>query len=75
MIQITSITRGYLTHADRKRAIAQLKRRGYDHFVEYMDTVAKYALCYGKYVRLERLQCDDLLGLPGPTQLPLQGVV
>lgn len=51
MIRITSITRGYLTSADRKRAIAQLKRIGYDHFVEYRDTAAKYALCYGKYLQ------------------------
>lgn len=74
MIQITSICRGYLTQGDRRRAIAQLKRHGYDHFVEYRDTNAQFALCYGKYIRLEKLQCDDLLGLPGPTQLPLKGV-
>jgi hypothetical protein len=50
VIRITQITRGYLTHADRKRAIAQLKRAGFDHFVEYRDVNSKFALCYGKYV-------------------------
>jgi hypothetical protein len=49
MIQITSICRGYLTNADRKRAIAHLKRQGFDHFVEYQDVSARYALCYGVY--------------------------
>lgn len=54
MIQITSITRGYLTAADRKRAIAQLRRRGYNHFVPYMDIQSKFALCYGKYSKIDR---------------------
>ena len=38
MQRITEITRGYRTAADRRRAIAQLKRQGFDHFVEYRDT-------------------------------------
>ena len=49
MIQITSITRGYTTAANRRRAVAQLRRRGYDHFCLYRDTAAPFALCYGKY--------------------------
>ena len=61
MIQITSITRGYLTRADRKRAISHLRRHGFDHFVEYRDTAAKYALCYGKY----RKGLAPQLSLPG----------
>lgn len=74
MIQITKICRGYLTNTDRKRAIAQLRRHGYDHFVEYQDVAAKHALCYGKYIRLEKLQAEDLLGLPKPAQLLLDEV-
>jgi hypothetical protein len=49
MIQITNITRGYATAADRERAIRQLRRRGFDHFVRYQDTAARFALCYGRY--------------------------
>jgi len=49
--QITSITRGYSTAADRERAIKQMQRRGFDHFVRYRDTQAAYALCYGRYER------------------------
>ena len=45
MIQITNITRGYLTSADRKRAITQLKKQGY-RFTLYRDIAAKYALLY-----------------------------
>jgi len=48
MVRITEITRGYRTHADRKRAIAQLRRAGYDHFVEYRDTAAPVALCFAR---------------------------
>lgn len=48
MIVLTQITRGYASRADRARAIAQLKRRGYDHFVEYRDTHAPVALCFGR---------------------------
>lgn len=49
MQKLTSITRGYATAADRERAVKQLKARGYDHFVRYRDTAAKFALCYGRY--------------------------
>lgn len=49
MIQITPITRGYARAADRERAIKQLRRRGFDHFVRYRDTAATFALCYGRY--------------------------
>lgn len=48
MVKLTEITRGYRTRADRTRAIAQLKRAGYDHFVEYRDTHAPIALCFGR---------------------------
>lgn len=48
MIRITNITRGYLNEGDRRRAVKQLRRRGYDYFVEYVDTAARFALCYGK---------------------------
>jgi len=48
MQRITEITRGYRTAADRKRAIAQLKRQGFDHFVEYRDTQAPVALCFAR---------------------------
>lgn len=54
MIRLTSITRGYATIADRDRAIAQLRRRGYDHFVRYRDTHAPVALCFGRYERPAR---------------------
>jgi hypothetical protein len=70
MIQITSICRGYLTSADRKRAIRQLKRRGFDHFVEYQDTAARYALCYGKYLQHPATQAVAN-GFRRPEQLPL----
>lgn len=70
MIQITSITRGYLTNADRKRAIRQLARRGYDSFVEYQDTAARYALCYGKYLE-PQAKAQVARGFRRPEQLPL----
>ena len=50
MIRITRITRGYLTDADRRRAISHFKRLGFDHFVEYRDVAAQFALCYGRYL-------------------------
>ena len=49
MVRITSITRGYRTAADRERAISQLRRRGFDHFVRYRDTQSAHALCFGRY--------------------------
>jgi hypothetical protein len=49
MIHITSITRGYNSYADRERAIKQLQKRGFDHFVRYKDTASEFALCYGRY--------------------------
>jgi hypothetical protein len=39
--------RVYRSHADRKRAIKQLRRRGYDHFTEYRD-VEGPALSYAR---------------------------
>jgi len=73
MIQITTICRGYLTQGDRKRAVAQLKRLGFNHFVEYRDVAARFALCYGKY--LEPLPvaatAAALVGLNRPVQLSL----
>ena len=54
MIQITPITRGYRTVADRNRAIAQLRRQGYDHFVEYRDTAAPVALCFARSTTPQR---------------------
>ena len=47
MVKITNITRGYKTHADRKRALAQLFRRGFNYFVFYRDTQAQFALQFG----------------------------
>lgn len=47
MIQITDITRGYSSTADRTRAIHALRRRGWTYFVPYHDTHARFALCYG----------------------------
>lgn len=53
MLKITDITRGYRTPADRNRAIAQLRKLGFDHFVRYRDTASEFALCYGKYPKSE----------------------
>ena len=64
MIQITKVVRGYRSNADRKRAKTLLRRYGYDHFVEFVDIKSKYALCYGRYVRVEKLQKQGLLGIP-----------
>lgn len=36
--------RGYQTDADRERAIKQLQRRGFNHFVCYRDVASDYAL-------------------------------
>ena len=40
--------RGYKTVADRDRAIAQLKKHGYNYFVCYRDTRAEFALDYAR---------------------------
>ena len=48
MKRITKITRGYKSFVDRKRAVTQLAKRGFNHFVYYKDTQAEFALCYGK---------------------------
>lgn len=36
--------RGYTSAANRMRAVHQLKKQGYDHFLFYRDTAAKYAM-------------------------------
>lgn len=38
--------RYYESHADRKRAISQLIRRGYNYFVCFADVQSPYALEY-----------------------------
>jgi hypothetical protein len=38
--------RGYNSRADRKRAITQLRRRGFNCFVLYRDTQAEFAVQY-----------------------------
>jgi len=40
--------RGYTTIANRKRAIAHLRKLGWDHFVTYRDTHSEFALMFGK---------------------------
>jgi len=40
--------RGYESRADRKRAIAMLRRQGYNYFVCYRDTQSEFALQYAK---------------------------
>jgi hypothetical protein len=47
MIKITSFTRGYLNPGDRARAVAMLRRRGFNHFVFYRDVASDFALAYG----------------------------
>lgn len=47
MKQIIQQIRGYATYADRKKAVHQLARRGYNYFVPYKDTNAEFALQYG----------------------------
>lgn len=47
MKQITKCNRGYSRHSDRERAITQLHKQGYNHFVCYKDTQAEFALQYG----------------------------
>lgn len=40
--------RVYSTPADRKRAVAGLRRAGFNHFTFYSDTAGPVALQYGK---------------------------
>lgn len=40
--------RGYASAADRKRAIKQLIRKGWNHFVCYRDVQSQFALEFGK---------------------------
>lgn len=39
--------RGYKTAGDRRRAMTMLRRRGWNYFVFYKDTNARFALDYG----------------------------
>ena len=48
MKRIIERVRGYETSADRKRAIAQLFKRGWTRFVCYRDTQAEFALMFSK---------------------------
>lgn len=47
MKQIVSRIRGYASSADRERAIKQLFRKGYNHFVCFRDVQSEFALQYG----------------------------
>src|SRR5215467_2144471 len=53
MIQITEITRGYASYAEREADIEALRAEGYDHFTTYRDTAAEHALCYGRTPKAE----------------------
>jgi hypothetical protein len=48
MKNITDMVRGYQSCGDRKRAIAMLRRLGYNHFVCFKDVNSDYALMYNK---------------------------
>ena len=50
MIRLTKSTgfRGYTTRGNRNRAVAQLKRQGYNYFVFFKDVNAEFALNFGK---------------------------
>jgi len=52
-VQITEITRGYRSAADRDLDIKRLQADGFDHFVLYRDTQAPVALCYARTPRRE----------------------
>ena len=39
--------RGYASPADRQRAVTELVKRGFDHFIFYKDTQSDFALSYG----------------------------
>lgn len=44
MKQLTMITRGYASAANRQRAISALRKHGKNYFVLYRDTAAEHAL-------------------------------
>jgi len=47
MKRITPKIRGYASRADRERAIKQLFRKGWNHFVCFRDVQSEFALQYG----------------------------
>lgn len=54
-------TRGYVSADQREQDIKELKKQGYDHFVEYKDTQAPIALSYGVRVKRVCVQQDSKL--------------
>ena len=48
MKRILDRNRGYTSPANRKRAIAGLRKKGWNHFVCYKDTKSEFALQFGK---------------------------
>jgi hypothetical protein len=50
MVKLTANCRGYKTMGDRKRAVSQLAKKGYNSFVFYQDTNSSIALMYSKAV-------------------------
>lgn len=48
MKRILGRNRGYTTPANRKRAVAGLRKQGWNYFVFYYDAQSTYALQFGK---------------------------
>lgn len=53
MTKILDRNRGYSSLANRKRAIAALRKQGWNHFTCYKDTKAEFALQFGKAAWVE----------------------